>query len=175
MYHAEQPPINTQATRETPPATRRSVLLAGLVTAGVAALASCTRYGQEAGPPSPASSVPALPDPDSSASGETTRPPTQASAGRAIASTADIPVGGGKVIPAEKVVVTQPEPGQFKVFSAICSHAGCAVTSVANGAINCPCHGSKFRITDGSVVQGPAPRPLAPVDVSITDNNIIRA
>jgi len=61
-------------------------------------------------------------------------------------------------------VVTQPVSGTFKAFSATCTHQGCAVSEVANGTINCPCHGSRFAVADGSVTAGPATTPLARKD-----------
>ncbi|OLB75555.1 MAG: hypothetical protein AUI14_20815 [Actinobacteria bacterium 13_2_20CM_2_71_6] len=70
--------------------------------------------------------------------------------------TADIPVQGGKIFPdvdADGVVVTQPAAGLFKAFSATCTHRGCTLTSVSDGTINCPCHGARYSIADGSVVQ----------------------
>ena len=69
-----------------------------------------------------------------------------------IAKTTDIPVGGGKIFSSDNVVVTQPSAGTFKAFSATCTHQGCAVKTVTNGTINCPCHGAQYSITDGSVV-----------------------
>jgi len=77
-----------------------------------------------------------------------------------LASTADIPVGGGKVFGDEQVVITQPKPGEFVGFSAVCTHQGCVVANVSNGTINCTCHGSKFRVEDGGVANGPARDPL---------------
>ncbi len=74
---------------------------------------------------------------------------------------ADVPVGGGTVLADEKVVVTQPAAGEFRAFSAVCTHQGCPVSTIADGTINCPCHGSRFSIEDGSVVHGPADQPLA--------------
>ena len=47
---------------------------------------------------------------------------------------ADIPVGGGKVFDALKVVITQPTAGDFKAFSAICTHQGCTVNGVSRTA-----------------------------------------
>jgi Rieske Fe-S protein len=89
-----------------------------------------------------------------------------------LTTTADIPVGGGTIFPADTVVVTQPTKGQFKGFSATCTHEGCTVGTVSNGTINCPCHGSMFSITDGSVQGGPAPSPLPEVPITVTGNNI---
>ncbi len=84
------------------------------------------------------------------------------SAGGAIASTDEIPVGGGLVVTASKVVLTQPTAGDFKCFTAVCTHSGCLVNAVTE-TINCPCHGSEFDLTTGAVVAGPAPSPLAEV------------
>ncbi|MEV5866995.1 Rieske (2Fe-2S) protein [Streptomyces tendae] len=95
-----------------------------------------------------------------------------AGAGAALAATADIPEGGGKVFPDHKVVVTQPAAGDFKAFSATCTHQGCAVKSVADGLINCPCHNSSFSITDGSVQGGPAPKPLPAVQITVSGDSI---
>lgn len=78
----------------------------------------------------------------------------------AFARTSDIPVGGGKAFKDQKVVVTQPSAGQYKGFSATCTHTGCLVDKVAEGQIICPCHGSRFSIADGAVQQGPALLPL---------------
>lgn len=74
--------------------------------------------------------------------------------------TADVPVGGGRIFAAQKLVVTQPTAGEFRAFSAVCTHQGCLVGSVTDSVIECPCHGSKFAISDGSVQAGPAARAL---------------
>ncbi|MET4662622.1 Rieske (2Fe-2S) protein [Streptomyces fungicidicus] len=95
--------------------------------------------------------------------------------GNALASTADIPEGGGKVFADRKVVVTQPTAGEFKAFSATCTHQGCAVKSIADGVINCPCHNSNFSITDGSVKSGPATKPLPAVEITVSGDSITLA
>ncbi|MFJ5831362.1 Rieske (2Fe-2S) protein [Streptomyces sp. NPDC093089] len=100
---------------------------------------------------------------------------TTGGAGPALAKTSDIPVGGGTVFSAEKVVVTQPEAGEFKAFSAVCTHQGCLVNKVADGTIDCPCHGSKYRIADGSVAAGPAPRPLPAEQIIVSGETITLA
>ena len=79
---------------------------------------------------------------------------------KATVATSAVPVDGGKILAEEQVVVTQPAQGDFKAFSAVCTHQGCTVQSVTDGKIMCPCHGSQFSIKDGSVVQGPATQPL---------------
>ena len=130
--------------------TRRTVLLA---TGAAALTAGCSEYGDE----SSSSSVSA------------------GSPGRQLATTADIPVGGGKIFKDEQVVVTQPKEGEFKAFTSICTHQQCPVASVKGGTINCTCHGSKFNITDGSVANPPATRPLAEKKITVTGNSILLA
>ncbi|WP_319617692.1 Rieske (2Fe-2S) protein [Rhodococcus opacus] len=80
----------------------------------------------------------------------------------------DVPVGGGIVLPAQQLVLTQPQAGVFRAFSAVCTHQGCSVSEVRDGTINCPCHGSRYSITDGSVVRRPAQEPLPTYAVTRT-------
>ena len=93
----------------------------------------------------------------------------------ALASTSDIEVGGGTIFADEQVVITQPSEGEFKAFNSTCTHQGCQVESVSDGHINCPCHGSQFRIADGSVAAGPANKPLPPVAITVNGADILRA
>lgn len=90
----------------------------------------------------------------------------------ALASTSEIPVGGGKVFSAEKVVVTQPTAGEFRAFSAVCTHLQCLVDRVASGTIDCPCHGSEFSVKNGSVVSGPASSPLPAQAIKVAGGKI---
>ncbi len=90
----------------------------------------------------------------------------------ALASTSEIPVGGGTIFPAKLVVVTQPAAGEYKAFSAVCTHMGCTVGQVANGTIDCPCHGSQYSIKTGAVVGGPAPKPLPAKKIKVTGDSI---
>ncbi|MFF9059279.1 Rieske (2Fe-2S) protein [Streptomyces sp. NPDC101213] len=98
-----------------------------------------------------------------------------AAAGAALATTADIPEGGGKVFADRKVVVVQPTAGEYKAYSAVCTHQGCAVKSIADGVINCPCHNSNFSVADGSVKSGPATKPLPEVPISVSGDSITLA
>ncbi|MBD9728242.1 Rieske (2Fe-2S) protein [Streptomyces caniscabiei] len=93
-------------------------------------------------------------------------------AGEELASTDDIPVGGGRIFEERKVVVTQPQEGDFKAFSAVCTHQGCIVSSVSAETIDCACHGSRFTITDGAVVRGPATQPLPAEKIEVSGNSI---
>ena len=93
--------------------------------------------------------------------------------GTVLGAASDIPVGGGAIYTAAKVVVTQPASGQYKAFSAVCTHVGCIVNKVTNGTINCPCHGSEFKITNGAVVTGPAPSPLPAKQIKVVDGQVV--
>lgn len=139
--------------------TRRAVVAGTGVLAVSATLAACSVYGKSDQPAAPADQP-----------GSPADQPTPG--GQALGSTGDIPVGGGKVFADQEIVVTQPSSGTFKAFSATCTHTGCTLNKVVSGTINCPCHGSKFDINDGSVVNGPASRPLAQRQVTVSGDTI---
>ncbi|MEU6092243.1 Rieske (2Fe-2S) protein [Streptomyces sp. NPDC047085] len=154
----------------TQPATRRTVLATGAATIAV----GCVGCGNESKSGSSSNSTPASP-PATSPSGPSSAPAgTQdtSATGTVLGMTSDIPEGGGKIFKERKVVVTQPKKGDFKAFSAICTHQGCTVAKVADGTIDCPCHGSKFHVADGSVAHGPATRPLPPKKIMVEGNSI---
>ncbi|CAM5719774.1 MULTISPECIES: Rieske (2Fe-2S) protein [Streptomyces] len=92
--------------------------------------------------------------------------------GAVLAATADIPEGGGLVIAAQKIVVTQPKPGEFKAFSSTCTHQGCAVKDVSAGTITCPCHNSTFDAATGSPTGGPATQPLPAREITVEGDSI---
>lgn len=110
-------------------------------------------------------------DKSAAASESSSAAPADAPAG-ALAKTADVPVGSGVVVDA--VVITQPTAGDFKAFSAVCTHKGCDVNKVADGTIDCPCHGSKFNL-DGTVAKGPATEPLKAKAVKVEGDSIVLA
>ncbi len=141
-------------------ALSRRNALAGAATVGIGLplLAACSGDSGETATDSPSAG--------GSASG------SPAGKGTALGAAADVPVGGGVVFKDAKVVVTQPAEGEFKGFSAICTHQGCPVGSVEDGAIKCPCHGSAFSIEDGSVETGPATKPLGSVAVKVKGGEI---
>ena len=153
-----------------PPASRRR-LLAGAGAVSAVALAGCTRYNANngiAGSQQAASGAPPAAAAGTSAAASSAGPAV-------LARTSDVPVGGGTILGDQKIVITEPVSGTFKAFSAVCTHQGCTVGSVSGGTINCPCHGSKFSITDGSVVGGPAPSPLPTVSIAVQGTSIVKA
>ena len=161
-------------------ATRRAVLAAAGAVGAVgvaAALTGCQTYGKEAAAPPPEPPAPAPTRSKPQAAGAT-RPPAEPPApppppaAPALAKVSDIPVGGGKIFADKNVVVTQPKAGTIKAFSATCTHAGCPVSEVDGGTINCNCHGSRFKIADGSVADGPAGSSLDAVRVKVSGGAI---
>jgi Rieske Fe-S protein len=50
--------------------------------------------------------------------------------------------------------------GQWKAFSATCTHQPCTVQYGGGSSIVCPCHGASFSTNNGSVLGGPAPKAL---------------
>ena len=167
----QEPRQDTRATR----ASRRGVLagvglvgLAGAVSACGSGGSSSSSAGTTAGAPPATAGAGSAPSSASGGGGST----AGAAQGSALATTSEIPVGSGKIFTSEKVVVTQPNSGDFKAFSAVCTHMGCIVSTISNGTIDCPCHGSQYSISTGAVVGGPAPSPLAAQTIKVTGSNI---
>lgn len=142
--------------------TRRNVLAAGVAgVAGVALVGCASDDGDATTEPTDQSTQPTQASP--------------ATSGEALVGVADVPLEGGVILDSgqTKVVVTQPQPEQFVGLSAVCPHQGCLVNEVADQVIMCPCHGSQFSITDGSVVQGPAMTGLSEVPVKVAGDQIV--
>ncbi|WP_197283603.1 Rieske (2Fe-2S) protein [Mycobacterium sp. Marseille-P9652] len=133
-------------------ATRRRVLIGSCAVGAAAAIAACGPQQTKAAPGGPTG-------------GDQAAPP----AAPQVLHPADVPVGGGVILADQDTVVTQPQPGQFRAFSATCTHLGCQVERVSDGTIKCPCHGSQYSVTDGSVVRGPAPKPLPARTVTLNN------
>ncbi|SKC79618.1 Rieske (2Fe-2S) protein [Krasilnikoviella flava] len=138
--------------------TRRQLLrgtgAAAGALAGVGALAACS--GQTPSPQEAAESV------------------SSAEAGTVVVALADVPVGGAVAakIGGQDVLVTQPTEGEVHAFSAICTHEGCAVTP-GEGELVCPCHQSRYALTDAAVLGGPAPAPLPAIDVEVSGQDVV--
>ena len=151
---------------EPAPTTSRRAMVGGILGVGMGAplLAACGSSASGSSAGSGGSGT-------SGASGSSSGGSGGSSTG-AIAKTSQIPEGGGKIFQSQQVVVTQPAAGEFKAFSAICTHQGCLLTGIANGDIECGCHGSRFSIKDGSVVNGPATQPLQKLTATVKGGEI---
>jgi nitrite reductase/ring-hydroxylating ferredoxin subunit/uncharacterized membrane protein len=63
---------------------------------------------------------------------------------------------------------------QYAAIAATCSHAGGPLDegTIANGIVQCPWHGSRFRLRDGKAVTGPATVNQPRYDVRVRDGQI---
>jgi Rieske Fe-S protein len=164
--------MSPESSRQLLPSRR--ALLAGAGVTCAAMLAGCSTHDASNGGSTPAAGGTAT-----SAGGSAPATGSSAATGSALpagalAATSQVPDGGGKIIDGKNIVITQPQAGSFRAFTAICTHEGCIVNNVSNGTINCPCHGSKFSIKDGSVVNGPAPSPLAAIAIKVEGTSIFQ-
>lgn len=98
---------------------------------------------------------------------------TEVASGAELTTTDQVPVGGGVVLTDQKIVVTQPTEGEFKAFTAVCTHQQLLVTSVAEGTIQCANHGSSYDAATGEVAGGPAPAPLGEVAIKVDGDKIL--
>ncbi|MEU3974233.1 Rieske (2Fe-2S) protein [Streptomyces bacillaris] len=143
---------------------RRTVVLAVGAVGAAAALTACGGSDGSGGGSGGTGGTDPVEQPGSGGAG-----------GAVLAKTADIPEGGGIVFAAQKVVVTQPRAGEFKAFSATCTHQGCAVKDVTDNVITCPCHNSTFDAATGSPTGGPATQPLPAREISVEGGAITLA
>jgi len=154
-------PATPCADGGAPCAARRAVLRGAAALGAVGVLAACGGGG--------GSDTAAPATGGTSAGGEQPAPSTGSVD---LGSAAAVPVGGGMIYDDQKIVVTQPAAGEYKAFSAVCTHEQCIVTSVEDKLIQCACHGSMFSIVDGSVKGGLANQPLPAKTVAVEGGNL---
>lgn len=159
---------------------RRNVLrAAGLVAlaGGTVTFAACSAASSSP-EPGASSAVPSAAEtstaasPSESASDSPAEASSEPAADGTSVPVSEVTVGGGVIVD-QKYVVTQPTSGEFKAFSAICTHQGCVVGEVTDGQIVCPCHNSHFDITTGDPVGGPAQQPLPTVAFTESGDTIV--
>ena len=156
------------------PLPSRRIVFHGLSALGVAAvLAGCG--GAEVRDPAADESPPDGPSPKPSDSPQDKLQKQDQEQPEALVKTAEIPVGGGMVLTGERIVITQPTSGEFKAFSAVCTHQGQTVGEVAGNTITCTYHGSQYDAASGDVVTGPATAGLDPVQIRVQGDAILRA
>ncbi|MGI8869048.1 MAG: TQO small subunit DoxD [Mycobacteriales bacterium] len=109
----------------------------------------------------------------------TTRTSTTPGSARStvIAAASSVPVGGAVSFTDPKshnaAWLVHPSQRSFVAFSAICTHAGCAVQYDGAGtAFICPCHGGVYDARSGRVLQGPPPQPLPEIPVRVVRGKV---
>lgn len=155
----------SESASEDRPLTRRAVLSITAVAGTGLALTACTGNST---PVSESTSPPPPTQDDKSGS-------PQAPGGAVLTGLSSVPVGGAVFASSadERYVVSQPSKGKIACFSAICTHQGCGLGTIAGDTANCPCHGSQFNVFTGAVIQGPATNPLSPVTVAVEGTSIV--
>lgn len=156
-------------TPESAPTRRRVLALVAATGAGGVLLTAC------GGGDSTESDSPAAGGSASGSSDDAASPSESAAGGGALVATSKVPVGGGVILQGPRIVVTQPTEGDFKAFTAVCTHMSCVVSSVKDDTISCACHGSAYSAADGSVKNGPATRPLREIAVSVEGGDVVEA
>lgn len=81
-----------------------------------------------------------------------------------------LPAGEAFVPPGRSVALFRDDRGVHAI-SIVCTHLGCIVKPTSAG-FECPCHGSRFAV-DGAVTGGPAPAPLAWLEVSVNGSALV--
>jgi cytochrome b6-f complex iron-sulfur subunit len=165
--------------------SRRSVLVVGAVGIPGVALAACSQAKSPSGDNSTTAGAGSS-DTGSSSGGDSSSAQSSsagsgaasspaAQGGSPLAKLSDIKVGeavAAKGADGKPIIIARPSATTVAAFSAICTHQGCTVAP-AGKELDCPCHGSVYNATTGQVINGPAPRPLSPVKVSLSGDNVI--
>jgi nitrite reductase/ring-hydroxylating ferredoxin subunit len=64
--------------------------------------------------------------------------------------------------------------GMLYAFGNTCTHQGCSLAQgeLDGKTVTCPCHGSRFDVTSGAVVRGPATEPVPSYAVRVEGKQI---
>lgn len=63
--------------------------------------------------------------------------------------------------------------GEYVAYKQRCTHLSCPVHYAAqSNRLECPCHHGAFDAATGTVLEGPPPRPLPRIELSVTDGKI---
>jgi Rieske Fe-S protein len=75
---------------------------------------------------------------------------------------------GSLLISSQQLIVWRRGAADYRAFNNVCTHSGCAITTVLTSRLLCECHGSEFN-DEGTNVAGPAPTPLTRFTVTIDE------
>src|SRR5215469_10138745 len=97
---------------------------------------------------------------------------------RVIARGDEIPVGGSKIFqyPTDVApcILVRTAETSYVAYSRICTHNSCPIFyRPGENALECRCHGGLFSLADGSVLEGPPPRPLPRILLKIRGTDIL--
>lgn len=135
---------------------RREVLVAATAASAAVALSACAAEPEVAATTPPSASVDQAPE---ESTGELR-----------LGLASEVLVGSGTKFMVDEmltILVTQPKEGDFRGFSATCTHSGCIVTGVQEGEIACGCHGARFDPESGAVLAGPARTALGRINIEL--------
>lgn len=127
--------------------SRRAVLAGGAGVVAAAALASCS--GEE--------------------------PADFGNSGDVLASVDEVPVGDVVVVTSSTdwpVALTRTDETTVVAVSGMCTHQRCALVP-QEGDLYCNCHGAVFGVPGGEVIEGPAPRALEPIEVTVQGTDVV--
>jgi thiosulfate dehydrogenase [quinone] large subunit len=170
-----------------PDPRRRALVLggigAGVLAIGAAALAGITaaagralrRDDAVAAPAPSAAPVATTPAATQAPSPTGSSSPTKAPLpGRHLARASDVSVGHALRFSQDDgspAWLLHESNGEFRAFSAVCTHAGCTV-NVTSVAFDCPCHGGSYDLVTGAVLGGPPPSPLTRLNIQVVDGDV---
>jgi Rieske Fe-S protein len=86
----------------------------------------------------------------------------------------EFPSGSGKIVKFgnQPAIVIRTESGDFRAFSAVCTHLNCTVQYRPDWKlIWCACHNGRFDV-NGINIAGPPPRPLEPFKVIVRNDEV---
>jgi Rieske Fe-S protein len=167
---SDDEPAATQATPEPPASTPEAPASTPEVPAASPKASKTPKASPAATPKATATEKPAA------TPKATTAPKLVKDGTTPLAATTDIPVNHGVLFEADGYIVTQPKAGDFRGFDDLCTHEGCPVDVMDTpGEMDCSCHSSKFKITDGSVISGPAKKPLPRKPIIVEGGQIYKA
>ncbi|MFJ2401232.1 Rieske 2Fe-2S domain-containing protein [Streptomyces xanthochromogenes] len=94
-----------------------------------------------------------------------------------VGSPSEFPEGQGvrRMLGEVPLLVVREPHGEFRVLVDRCSHMAGPLSQgkVADGCVECPWHGSVFRLTDGQNVGGPATAPQPVFETRLTEDGVL--